>query len=227
MTEKEPERNEEKEFKDDRRSKRDSIEEWEPLTHVGKMVKEGSIHSIDEIFRENYAIKEKEILDQLIQNLKEEVVDIKMVQKQTDAGENSRFKCTVVVGNEDGYVGIGSSKNKEVGPGIRRSIARAKLHMIPVKRGCGSWECNCGGNHSIPFTVTGKMGGVRITLKPAPKGVGLACSDTAKLVLKLAGIQDIWTITQGDTRSRSNMAKAVFVALANMYKIMQKKDWSA
>ena len=68
-----------------------------------------------------------------------------MVQKQTDAGKSSRFKCHVVVGNSDGYIGIGSAKNKEVGPGIRRAITKAKLSIIPVKRGCGSWECNCGG----------------------------------------------------------------------------------
>ena len=98
--------------------------------------------------------------------------------------------------------------------------------MIPVKRGCGSWECNCGGHHSIPFETTGKMGSVRVTLKPAPKGTGLVCSDTAKIVLKLAGITDIWTITKGNTKNRANMAKAVFNALENMYKIMTRADWN-
>jgi small subunit ribosomal protein S5 len=188
------------------------------------MVKSGKITSVEEIYKNNYVIKEKEIIDYLVPNLKEEVIDIKMVQKQTDAGEASRFKCTVVVGNGDGYIGIGTTKNKEVGPGIRKSIARAKLSMIPVRRGCGSWECNCGGNHSVPFTVSGKMGSVNVTLKPAPKGTGLACSDTAKLVLKLAGISDIWTVTSGNTAARSNMAKAVFDALKNMYKMMADKS---
>lgn len=209
------------------RQERNPLDDWKPLTRLGQMVKSGQITTAEEIYKNNYVIKEKEIVDFLIPSLKEEVVDIKMVQKQTDAGENSRFKCTVVVGNSDGYIGLGSSKNKEIGPGIRRGITRAKLKMIPVKRGCGSWECNCGGSHSVPFQVTGKMGSVRVTLKPAPRGTGLACSDTAKLVLKLAGITDIWTVTKGDTRSRSNMAKAVFNALENMYKIMTKKDWNA
>jgi small subunit ribosomal protein S5 len=191
------------------------------------MVKEGKkVTNIDEIYRNNYVIKEKEIVDSLVQNLKEEVIDIKMVQKQTDAGEQSRFKCTVVVGNSDGYIGLGSTKNREIGPGIRKSITKAKLSMIPVKRGCGSWECNCGGNHSIPFEITGKMGSVRVTLKPAPRGTGLACSDTAKLVLRLAGIQDIWILTSGNTKCKSNMAKAVFDALQNMYKVVSKKEWS-
>ena len=207
--------------------RRNPLDDWVPLTRLGRLVKDGQITSIDEILKNNYVIKEKEILDTLIPNLKEEVIDIKMVQKQTDAGEQSRFKCSVVVGNKDGFVGINSSKNKEVGPGIRKGIAKAKLNIIPVKRGCGSWECNCGGNHSIPFETTGKMGSVRVTLKPAPKGTGLACSDTAKLVLKLAGITDVWTMTKGNTKSRSNMAKAVFNALENMYKVMTKEDWNA
>ncbi len=206
--------------------RRNPLDDWVPLTRVGRMVKDGQITSIEEILKNNYVIKEKEILDVLIPNVKEEVIDIKMVQKQTDAGEQSRFKCSVVVGNRNGFVGIGDSKNKEVGPGIRKGIAKAKLAIIPVKRGCGSWECNCGGHHSIPFETSGKMGSVRVTLKPAPKGTGLACSDTAKLILKLAGITDIWTITKGNTKSRANMAKAVFNALENMYKVMVKNDWN-
>ena len=206
--------------------RRNPLDDWVPLTALGKMVKAGQITSVEEILKNNYVIKEKEILDVLVPNLKEDVIDIKMVQKQTDAGEQSRFQCSVVVGNKDGFVGIFSSKNKEVGPGIRKGIAKAKLHMIPVKRGCGSWECNCGGHHSIPFETTGKMGSVRVTLKPAPKGTGLVCSDTAKIVLKLAGITDIWTITKGNTKNRANMAKAVFSALENMYKIMTRADWN-
>lgn len=205
--------------------RRNPLDDWEPLTRLGMMVKAGQITSIEEILRNNYVIKEKEIIDILIPNLKEEVIDIKMVQKQTDAGEQSRFKCSVVVGNEDGFVGLFSAKNKEVGPGIRKAITKAKLGIIPVKRGCGSWECNCGGNHSIPFETSGKMGSVRVTLKPAPKGTGLACSDTAKLVLRLAGITDVWTVTKGNTKSRTNMAKAVFNALENMYKVMTAKEW--
>ena len=234
MTENAPENKENikedqpRESRDDRgRGRRPAEKEWIPLTRLGEMVKTGKITSIDEIFKNNYVIKEKEILDVLLPNLKEEVIDIKMVQKQTDAGENSRFKCTVVVGDGNGYIGIGSAKNKEVGPGIRRAITKAKLNIIPVKRGCGSWECNCGGHHSVPFKIEGKMGSVSIMLKPAPKGTGLACSETARLVLKLAGVEDTWTFTRGDTRSRANMAKAVFQALSNMYQVMNKNDWSA
>lgn len=200
-------------------------EEWVPRTRVGRLVKQGTLTSIDEIFQNSYRIMEKEIIDILLPNLSEEVCDIKMVQRQTDAGEISRFKATVLVGNGDGYIGLASAKNKEIGPAIRKAMSIAKLNLIPVKRGCGSWECGCGGEHSIPYETRGKCGSVRIHLKPAPRGVGLATADTAKLVLKLAGIQDIWSHTRGNTRTTANCAKAVFDGLKRMYKIMSPGDW--
>ncbi len=208
------------------RRRRNRRNRWKPLTQLGRMVQDGNITSIDEIYRNNYRINEKEIIDTLLPRLKEEVIDITMVQSQSDAGQQSQFQCSVVVGNHDGYIGMALAKNKEVGPGIRKAIDKAKLNIIPIKRGCGSWECNCGGYHSLPFKTTGKEGSVRITLKPAPKGTGLACSDTAKLVLEKAGITDCWTSTKGNTRSRINMAKAVINALENMYKLRRKEDWN-
>lgn len=205
--------------------RRPRTEEWKPRTRVGRLVKQGIITSIDEIFQNNYKIKEREIIDLLLPNLKEEVCDINMVQRQTDAGQQSRFKATVLVGNGDGYVGLAYSKNREIGPAIRKAMSVAKLKIIPVKRGCGSWECGCGGDHSIPYKANGKCGSVRVELKPAPRGVGLAAADTAKLVLRLAGVEDIWSHTRGKTRTTTNMAKAVIAALKNMYRIMSPEDW--
>jgi len=213
------------ERKSGRKFQRSSSEfEWKPVTSLGQLVKDGMITSIEECFQRNYVIKEIQIFDQLLPNLKEEVCEIQMVQRQTAAGESSRFRCTVVVGNENGYIGVGTSKNKEVGPGIRQAIANAKRDLIPVLRGCGSWECNCGGNHSVPYKIDGKSGSVRVTLLPAPKGVWLACSKTAKLVLNLAGIKDIWTRTKGNTRSKGNMAKAVVDALRKAYNMMVRTE---
>jgi len=82
-----------------------------------------------------------------------------------------------------------------------------------VRRGCGSWECGCGTAHSIPFTVTGKAGSVRVNLKPAPRGLGLAVSDEVKKMIRLAGITDVWCKSRGQTQSRVNLMKAVFDAL--------------
>jgi small subunit ribosomal protein S5 len=118
-----------------------------------------------------------------------------------------------VVGNGDGYVGLGKTTGKEVGPAIRKAIDNAKLNIIEVKRGCGSWECGCGEPHSLPFMVTGKSGSAEVTFKPAPRGISLAVGDVAKHILRLAGISDSWGFTDGKTRTTVNYAKAAFEAL--------------
>lgn len=194
-----------------------SIEEiWVPRTRLGELVQQGLI-TLDKIFANNLVVKEKEIIDVLLPQLREDVVTIKMVQQMTASGQRSKFKAVVLVG-ADGFIGVGSAKSREVGPAIRKAIDRAKLSVIPVLRGCGSGECGCGHTHSIPFKVEGKCGSVRIRLIPAPAGVGLACADKVKQVLKLAGIEDIWSKSFGDTRTSENLVKATFDALKNAHK---------
>jgi len=191
-------------------------ETWVPRTKLGELVQQGLI-TLDKIFANNLVVKEKEIIDVLLPQLKEDVVTIKMVQQMTASGQRSKFKAVVLVG-ADGFIGVGSAKSREVGPAIRKAIDRAKLSVIPVLRGCGSGECGCGHTHSIPFKVEGKCGSVRIRLIPAPAGVGLACADKVKQVLKLAGIEDIWSKTFGDTRTSENLVKATVNALKNAHK---------
>ncbi|MFW9826905.1 MAG: 30S ribosomal protein S5 [Candidatus Thorarchaeota archaeon] len=191
-------------------------EEWIPKTKLGELVQQGLI-TLDKIFQNNLVVKEKEIVDILLPQLREDVITIKMIQKMTASGQRSRFKAVVIVG-ADGFLGVGASKSKEVGPAIRKAIDKAKLSVIPVLRGCGSGECGCGGTHSIPFKVEGKCGSVRIELIPAPAGVGLASADKVKQVLKLCGIEDIWSKTFGDTRTSENLVKATFEALKNAHK---------
>lgn len=200
-----------------------NLESWQPKTKLGRLVKEGYITSIDEIFQNVYTIKEPEVVDLLLPNLQEEVIDINLVQKQTDAGERSQFKTTIIIG-APGYIGIGEGKNQEIGPAIRATISHAKLNLIPVRRGCGSWECDCDEPHSIPFNVEGKSGSVRIELIPAPRGVGLVAAKTPSTVLQLAGIQDVWTRTKGHTKATLNFAKATYNALKNTYQVMYPKD---
>ena len=204
----------------------DILERWSPKTKLGQLVKDNYITSIDEIFANLYTIKEPEIVDILLPNLQEEVLDINLVQKQTDAGEKSQFKTTVVVGQGNGYIGIGDAKNVEIGPAIRAAITQAKLNITPVRRGCGSWECACGDTHSVPYKVTGKAGSVRIELYPAPRGVGLVVAKTPAIVLKLTGITDVWSKSKGHTKATVNFAKATFDALRNTYKMMSPEwDW--
>ncbi len=191
-------------------------EEWIPRTKLGELVKEGLV-TLEQIYRNNLVVKEKQIIDILLPNLQEDVVVIKMVQQMTASGQRSRFKAVVIVGT-NGFLGVGAAKSREVGPAIRKAIDRAKLSVVPVLRGCGSKECGCGGSHSIPFKVNGKCGSVRINLIPSPAGVGLACADKVKQVLKLCGIEDIWSKTFGDTRTSENLVKATFDALKNAHK---------
>ncbi len=191
-------------------------EEWIPKTKLGELVKEGLIN-LDQIYQNNLVVKEKEIIDVLLPQLAEDVILIKMVQQMTASGQKSRFKAVVIVGS-DGFLGVGAAKSREVGPAIRKAIDKAKLAVVPVLRGCGSKECGCGGTHSIPFKVQGKCGSIRIQLIPSPAGVGLACADKVKQVLKLCGIEDIWSKTFGDTRTSENLVKATFDALKNAHK---------
>lgn len=196
--------------------KRDFNEKWIPRTKLGELVQQGLI-TLDKVFANNLVVKEKQIIDILLPQLNESVITIKMVQQMTASGQRSRFKAVVIVG-ADGFLGVGAAKSREVGPAIRKAIDRAKINIIPVLRGCGSKECGCGGPHSIPFRTEGKCGSIRIKLIPAPAGVGLACADKVKQVLKLAGIEDIWSKTFGDTRTSENLVKATFDALKRMHK---------
>ena len=138
---------------------------------------------------------------------------IDMMQRMTDSGRRIKFRAVVVIGNKDGYIGFGQGKDVQVGTAIKKAITAAKLSIVKVRRGCGSWECGCGQKHSVPMEVTGKAGSVTVTLKPAPKGIGLATGDVGKKVLTLAGIHDVWVDTSGQTRTTLNYAKATFNAL--------------
>ncbi|MEM4790449.1 MAG: 30S ribosomal protein S5 [Thermofilum sp.] len=200
--------------------------EWVPRTELGRLVAEGKIRSMEEVFARKLPIKEVEIVDALLPDLRFEVLSVNFVQRQTDSGEVSQYQVTVAVGNENGYVGVGMGKSRQIGMAIEKAVRNAKLNIVPVRRGCGSWECLCGEPHSIPFRVEGKSGSVRVVLLPAPKGVGIVASDTAKVVLRLAGIKDIWTRAFGETRTTHNMAKSVYEALKMTYKFYTPDIWS-
>ncbi len=202
-----------------------SLEQWIPRTRLGKMILEGRITSIEEVFMGGLRIKEPQIVDALLPDLQEEVININLVQKQTDAGEKSRFKAIVAVGNRDGYIGLGSGKASQVRTAIEKAAADARLNLVPVRRGCGSWECGCGRSHSVPFLIEGKCGGVRIVIVPGPRGLGLVASEVAKVILGLAGIKDCWTRSYGSTRTVPSFAYAVFDALKNTYSLITPIDW--
>jgi small subunit ribosomal protein S5 len=206
-------------------SNKDKFENWVPRTKLGKMILERKISSIDELFMEGLKIREPEIVDVLLPDLQEEVINIGLVQKQTDAGEKSQFRAIVVVGNRNGYVGLGSGKAKQVRSAIEKAAVDARINITPIRRGCGSWECGCGKHHSLPFKVRGECGGVEIVLLPGPRGLGTVANEAAKLILGLAGVKDCWTRSFGSTRTVPSFAYAVFDALKKTYLLVTPNDW--
>jgi len=200
----------------DQKQRRDYYqEEWIPKTRLGKLVSEGQVTTFDEALKSGLPIKEPGLVSALFPNLEDEVLDINMVQRMTDSGRRVKFRTTVIVGNRDGYIGLGEGKNVQVGMAIKKGIDSAKLNLFRINRGCGSWECGCGLPHTVPYEVTGEAGSVRIVLMPTPRGLGIAAGGTAKKVMDMAGIKDVWTRTSGSTRTTLNFAMATYNALLN------------
>jgi len=187
--------------------------DWVPKTRLGQMVLRGEVTTMSDALATKLPLREPQIVDILLPELQDEVIDLNMVQRMTDSGRRVRFAVTCAVGNSDGFIGVGRAKGKEVGPAIRKAIDNAKLNMIEIKRGCGSWECGCGLPHSLPFEVRGECGSVIVNLKPAPRGISLAVGDVAKSLLTLAGVRDAWGFARGNTKTKVNYALATFEAL--------------
>jgi small subunit ribosomal protein S5 len=197
---------------------------WQPRTVIGKEVKDGKITNISEILRRGQRPREPEIVDALVPNLQEEILGINMVQRMHKSGRRTKYRVMAVVGNKNGIVGVAHASTREVGPSIRKAVTAAKLSIIEVARGCGSWECGCGRPHSIPFEVTGQSSSVYVTLKPAPRGLGLAAADVPKIILRLAGIEDVWAQSKGQTRTTLNFALASFDALKQATRVALRES---
>ncbi|MHB8371489.1 MAG: 30S ribosomal protein S5 [Thermoplasmataceae archaeon] len=194
-------------------------ETWVPKTELGKKVASGQIKSMSEALRSKLPLREYQIVDFLMPDIKDEVIYIERAQRMTDSGRRMNYSITAIVGNEDGFIGLGRGKAKEAAPAIRKAINDAKLNLIEIKRGCGSWECGCGRAHTLPFVVEGKSGSVTVKLKPSPQGVGRAVGDVAKSILKMAGIEDSWGFAKGHTKTTVNYASATFFALLETVKV--------
>jgi len=188
---------------------------WEPKTRLGRKVAEGEISSMEQALESGLPLKEPEIVDQLLPGLDDEVLDINMVQRMTDSGRRVKFRCVVAVGNRDGFVGYAEGRDDQVGGAIQKAIEVAKLNIIKVERGSGSWEDRSDQPHSLARRTKGKAGSVTVELIPAPLGLGLAASETVRNVLELAGIENAWTKSHGNTRTTLNLAKATYIALEN------------
>src|SRR3990172_9165655 len=128
---------------------------WTPRTRLGQQVAAGAITNLQDVFSNGWRIKEPEIVRTLVPNIKNKVVSAGIVQKQTDAGELTRFAAVVAVGDETGWFGVGRGKASQMRSAIEKGTSAALLNVIPVKLGCGSWECRCATSHSVPFKTVG------------------------------------------------------------------------
>ncbi len=209
------------------------MSEWIPKTEDGKKVLAGEIESIDYFIDRGRRIMEPEIVDKLIPNLEAQLLLIgqskgkfgggkrkpfRVTQRKTEDGSKPKFSVMAVVGNRDGYVGIGFGTSSETMPAREKAIKNAKLNIIKIKRGCGSWQCGCKSPHSIPFKISGKCGSVRVEFLPAPRGTGLAVHSECKKIFELAGVEDVWGKSFGQTRRRINLINACFDALKSIKK---------
>ncbi len=190
---------------------------WIPKTILGKQVATGEITSMKEILESGARIQEAGIIKKLLPDLKSEVVDVGIVQKMTANGQSTRFKAIVAAGNEDGWLGIGKGKSKQMRIAIEKATNQAYLNVSPVKLGCGSWECRCEEKHSIPFKVRGRGGSVTIEIIPAPRGLGLVAGGKIKRLLELAGLKDAWTSAKGSTSTMNSTSKAVLQCLRQTF----------
>jgi len=207
---------------------------WNPISELGKKVKTKSITSIEEVLKSNQKILEEEITETLLPELEIAFINIgqskgkfgggrrkiqKQTQKITKEGSIMSFSMCAISGNKDGVLGLGFGKARETVPAREKTTRKVKLNLISVRRGAGNWDSFGAGLHTIPFAVKGKCGSCEITLMPAPKGTGLVAEGELKRMFKLAGIKDIWTKTQGNTKNKTNLMKAGFEALKNLQKV--------
>lgn len=204
---------------------------WKPKTAIGAKVKSGEISNIDQILDKGIPILEEQIVDMLMPDLQFELLMIgqskgkfgggarrifRQTQKKTPEGNKPSFACMAVVGNGNGYIGIGYGKSKDTVPAREKAVRNAKLSIFKIRRGAGSWEDATSEPHSVPWSVEGKCGSVRIILKPAPKGKGLIIEQECAKILKLAGIENVYSKTFGQTRSKVNLITACIDALKKL-----------
>lgn len=206
---------------------------WSPKTELGRKVKSKEIKDISEIFKENYKIMEAEIVDMLIPNLESDLLFVgqskgkfgggkrsiwRQTQKKTMEGNKPKFSTVTIVGNRDGYIGMGRGKAKETMPAREKALRKAKLNLMSIRRGCGAWACGCKEAHTVPFKVIGKCGSVKIYIIPAPKGTGLKIERECAKVLEFAGIKDVYSKTFGHTKTKVNLLTACMTALSKLSK---------
>ncbi len=210
------------------REAQEKLDNWVPITQLGKDVRTGKIKNIDEVFKLGIQIMEPQIVDLLIPNLQQDVLFIgqskgkfgggkrrafRQTQKVNKEGTSLTFGVMAVVGDGKGHVGLGYGRAGETLPAKEKAIRKAKLNLTKIPRGCASYDCSCSEPHSIPIATEGKCSSVRVKLIPAPQGTGLVVGNELKKILKAVGIKDVYSKTSGKVGTTFNTAKACMEAL--------------
>src|SRR5699024_6327054 len=138
-------------------------------------------------------------------DLKDQLVGVQRVAKVTKGGRTFGFSAIVVVGNENGVVGHGLGKSKEVASAIAKGIENAKKNLvrIPLRDG------------TVPHPQKGKHSGARVFMMPASEGTGVIAGGPVRAVVELAGINDLLSKSHGSSNPH-NVVKATFDALLKM-----------
>ncbi len=148
-------------------------------------------------------VLEKELEQQ--KEIKEFVVNISRVAKVVKGGRRFSLTALVVVGDQNGSIGIGSGKGKEVPDAIKKATQKAKRNMIKVIRK----------GTTIPYEVTSDFCSAKVLLKPAPQGTGIIAGGAVRAVMEAAGIQDVLSKSLGSDNVK-NIAKAAIFALKSL-----------
>ena len=138
-------------------------------------------------------------------DLKDRLVGVQRVTKVTKGGRAFGFSAIVVVGDENGVVGQGLGKSKEVSEAISKAVEDAKKNLvrIPIEKG------------TLPHEQKGKYGGARVFLKPASEGTGVIAGGAVRAVLEAVGVHNVLSKSQGSSNPH-NVVKATFDALLQL-----------
>lgn len=218
---------------------KEELDSWVPKTEIGTKVQNGEITDVDEILSQGKSILEDKIVDKLIPNLEKDLLLIgqskgkfgggqrrafRQTQKKTKEGNKPKFTTLAVVGNKNGFVGLGRGASKETLPAREKAFRSAKKNLIKIARGYAGPDFIFGDPHTIPFKVRGKCGSCEIELMPAPKGTGLVIEKECAKILSLAGIKDVYSKSYGKSKTRLNNLNACFKALKQITKVKVKED---
>ena len=155
--------------------------------------------------KERKSVKKTEARAEQKQELKEKLVNVSRVAKVVKGGRTFRFSAVVVVGDENGHVGVGNGKASEVPDAIKKAIEEAKKNLVEVPV-VGT---------TIPHEYVGKFGSASVILKPAAEGTGVIAGGSVRPVLELAGYKDIRTKVVGTNNPR-NVVYATIEGLKSM-----------